>query len=100
MTINDAHIESHIHEVWALTNQLDAILWRIYDHPEEPSEDQVFNMVYAIRTLLDVNCEKLFDSYKKAYGLDEYASEEVKALRAALFKKKKKKKNKDIDGRC
>lgn len=100
MTINDANIESHIHEVWGLTNQIDTILWRMYDHPEEMTEDQIFNAVYAIRTLLDINCEKLFDSYKKAYGLDEYASPEIIAAREKMFKKIAKKKQKDIDGRC
>ena len=101
MTMNDAQIESHIHDVWGLTNQIDTILWRIYDHPDQMNEDQIYNAVYAIRTLLDINCEKLFDAYKKAYELDEYAPPEVVAERKKRLKKLlKQKKQKDIDGRC
>jgi len=95
-------LETHIHNVWGVKEQVHTLMWRYLDHPEQMSEDEMANQLMAVAYTLDLYCEKLFDEYKKIAQLDEYATEEAKAYREKLFKKifKKKKKELDIDGRC
>jgi len=95
-------LEQHIHNLWAVKDQMRTLLWRYLDHPEVMTEDEMANHLMAIEYTLELYCEKLFDEFKKIAELDEYASDEAKAYRAELLNKlyKKKKKKVDIDGRC
>ena len=95
-------LETHIHNLWAVKEQVHTLLWRYMDHPEAMTEDDMANQLMAVEYTLDLYCEKLFDEYKQIAQLDEYATEEAKAYRAKVLKKiyKKKKKLTDTDGRC
>lgn len=94
-------LETHIHNLWAVKEQVRTLLWRYMDHPEEMTEDDMANQLIAIEYTLDLYCEKIFDEYKQIAQLDEYATEEAKAYRKKLLKKiHKKKKDIDIEGRC
>lgn len=94
-------LETHIHNLWSVKEQVRTLLWRYMDHPEVMTEDDMANQLIAIEYTLDLYCEKIFDEYKQIAQLDEYATEEAKAYREKLFKKiyKKKKKLTD-DDRC
>ena len=94
-------LETHIHNLWTVKEQVRTLLWRYLDHPEQMSEDEMANQLLAIECVLDLYCEKIFDEYKQIAQLDEYATEEAKAYREKLLKKmyKKKKKLTD-DDRC
>lgn len=94
-------LETHIHNLWTVKEQVRTLLWRYLDHPEQMSEDEMANHLIAIEYTLDLYCEKIFDEYKQIAQLDEYATEEAKAYREKLLKKmyKKKKKLTD-DDRC
>jgi hypothetical protein len=94
-------LETHIHNLWTVKEQVRTLLWRYLDHPEQMSEDDMANQLIAIEYTLDLYCEKIFDEYKQIAQLDEYATEEAKAYREKLLKKmyKKKKKLTD-DDRC
>jgi hypothetical protein len=94
-------LETHIHNLWTVKEQVRTLLWRYMDHPEIMTEDDMANQLIAIEYTLDLYCEKIFDEYKQIAQLDEYATEEAKAYREKLLKKmyKKKKKLTD-DDRC
>lgn len=94
-------LETHIHNLWTVKEQVRTLLWRYLDHPEIMTEDDMANQLIAIEYTLDLYCEKIFDEYKQIAQLDEYATEEAKAYREKLLKKmyKKKKKLTD-DDRC
>ena len=95
-------LETHIHNLWTVKQQVDTLMWRYLDHPEQMSEDEMANQLMAVGYTLDLYCEKLFDEYKQICQIDEYATEEAKAYREKLLKKiyKKNKKQADTDGRC
>jgi len=94
-------LETHIHNLWTVKEQVRTLLWRYIDHPEAMTEDDMANQLIAIEYTLDLYCEKIFDEYKQIAQLDEYATEEAKAYREKLLKKmyKTKKKLTD-DDRC
>lgn len=94
-------LETHIHRLWSVKEQVSILMWRYLDHPEQMTEDEMANQLMAVEHTLDLYCEKLFDEYKKVCQIDEYAPYEVKMEREKLLKKLyKKKKDLDIDGRC
>ena len=79
-------IEDGINAVWGVKDIVDTLTWRYIDHPKLMTEDQMWNHLAAISTLIDMHCEKLMDTYCKVYKLNEYASDEVKARRAEILK--------------
>jgi len=94
-------LETHIHNVWGVKEQVHTLMWRYLDHPEQMSEDEMANQLMAVAYTIDLYCEKLFDEYKKVCQIDEYAPVEAIAERARLLKKiYKNKKQTDTDGRC
>lgn len=80
-------IEDGIMAVWGVKDIVDTFMWRYLDHPKAMTEDEVFNHLTAISTLLDMHCEKLMDTYCKVYKLNEYAPDDVKERRAEILKR-------------
>jgi len=83
---NQIDLESAITRVWSVKDDIDLFLWRYYDHPETMTENEVWNMVAGIGNVLDLYCEKLWDTYCKKFELDHYATEEKLAYRAEWLK--------------
>jgi len=79
---NYQKIEDGIGAVWGVKDVIDTLIWRYMDHPKPMTEDEMWNHLYSISCLLDLHCEKLMDTYCQVYGLNQYASDEVKAKRA------------------
>lgn len=99
--LNFLLLESHIHNLWNVKEQVKTLLWRYMDHPVPMTEDDMANQLLSIEHALDLYLEKLFDEYKKICQIDEYAPPEVVAERNKMLKKLLKKKTKeDTDGRC
>ena len=84
--MNGTDLEDAITNVWAVKDDLDLFLWRYIDHPTVMSEDEVWNMVAGIASVLDLRCEKLWDTYCKEFELDHYATEEKLAYRREWLK--------------
>jgi len=80
-------IEDGISAVWGVKDIVDTLIWRCMDHPKPMTEDEIYNHLHAISTLIDMHCEKLMDTYCKVYKLNEYASDEVKAKRAEVLQR-------------
>jgi steroid 5-alpha reductase family enzyme len=79
-------LEDAITSVWAVKEDIDLFLWRYADHPNVMTEDEVWNMVAGISNILDLRCEKLWDTYCKKFELDAYATPEALAYRAKFLK--------------
>ena len=95
-------LEDAIMTAWRTSDDLDLFFKHHGDHPVPMTEDEVSNMVYAIKQLHDMRMEKLFDVFKREFKLDEYCTDpKALANREKLFKvinqvnapKKKGKKN-------
>ena len=58
-------LEEEIHKVWATEEDLDTILYRIIDAPEEhPSEDELTNMLIGLKEIHNSRCIKLWDVFE------------------------------------
>jgi hypothetical protein len=74
-------LEDAITSVWAVKDDIELLIWRYVDHPDHMTEDEVWNHLAGLASILDLRCEKLWDTYCKKFELDAYASEEKKAYR-------------------
>ena len=88
-------LENDIMNVWAVKDHLDKVIWRMIDHPEILSEDQVWNHLEAVKQSIDLHCEKLMDTFLQVFQLNEYATDEMKALRAQTLRNLEKKADKE-----
>ena len=58
-------LEEEIHKVWATEEDLDTILYRIIDAPEEhPTEDELTNMLLGLKEIHNSRCIKLWDVFE------------------------------------
>jgi hypothetical protein len=80
-------LEDAIYLVWRTSDDLDLFFKHHGDCPTPMTEDEVSNMIYAIKQLHDMRMEQLFDAYKREFKLDQYCTDE-KTLknREKLFK--------------
>jgi hypothetical protein len=66
-------IEQAILAAWSTDQDIDALLWRMEDSPNGPlSEDDLANYLLAIKHMLNLRCERLFDVYRKTFKRDHY----------------------------
>jgi len=80
-------LEAAIMDVWATKDHLDKVIWRMVDHPEVLSQDQVWNHLEAVKQNIDLHCEKLLDTFCQVFELNEYATDEMKELRNRILTK-------------
>ena len=91
--MNNVDLESAIMLVWQTSEDIDLLFKHHGDHPVPMTEDEVGNALWGIKVLHDMRMEKLFDTYKRKFELDQYCTDPDKlAAREALFKPKKGKK--------
>lgn len=86
MSKNRFDLEHDIMNIWAIKDQISTLRWRMYDHSEVLSKDDEHNYIMAIEYDIDLYCSKLMDTFCQVFELNEYASDEVKALRAATLR--------------
>ena len=79
-------LENDIMNVWAIKDQVGTMMWRFFDHPELLSEDEQMNHIMAVEYAIELNCSKLMDTFCQVFELNEYASAEVKEMRAAILR--------------
>jgi hypothetical protein len=79
-------LENDIMNIWAIKDQVSMLRWRMYDHPELLSEDDEHNYIMAIEYNIDLHCSKLMDTFCQVFELNEYASAEVKEMRAVILR--------------
>ena len=80
-------LENEIMHVWSLKDHMENIIWKQFDAPyPSQSEDALHNQLLAVSTMIDLHCDKLMDTFCQVFQLNEYASEEMKALRERIMK--------------
>ena len=82
---NRFDLENDIMNVWAVKDNLDKVIWRMMDHPEVMSEDQVWGHLEAVKSSIDLHCEALMDTFCQVFQLNEYATKEMKELRQQML---------------
>jgi len=79
-------LESAIMLAWQTSDDIELLFQHYGDHPTPMTEDEVLNTLLGIKTLHDLRCEKLMDTYCRKFELNQYCTDpEVLATRDALF---------------
>lgn len=79
-------LESAIMLAWQTSDDLELLFQHYGDHPTPMTEDEVLNALLGIKTLHDLRCEKLMDTYCRKMELNQYCTDpKVLATRDALF---------------
>jgi hypothetical protein len=86
MAVDKYDLEHDIMEVWAIKEHIQTLIWRMFDHSEMMSQDEIFNQIFAVENMVDLRCNKLMDTYCRVFQLNEYAPDEVKEYRAQVLK--------------
>ena len=59
------NLETEIQNVWQTADDLDTILYRIMDAPDEPpTEDEITNMLIGLKEIHKSRCLKLMDVFE------------------------------------
>jgi hypothetical protein len=79
-------LESAIMLAWQTSEDIELLFQHYGDHPTPMTEDEVLNALLGIKTLHDLRCEKLMDTYCRKMELNEYCTDPEKlAARDAIF---------------
>ena len=85
-------LESAIMLAWQTSDDLELLFKHYGDHPTPMTEDEVLNALLGIKTLHDLRCEALMDTYCKKMELNQYCTDPEKLeAREFLFGKQPKK---------
>jgi hypothetical protein len=90
-------LEDAINKAWQTSEDLDMFFKHHGDFPTPMTEDEVSNMVYAIKQLHDLRMNNLFEVFKKTHELDEYCTDPEKLSNRARLMKVVEKVNAEID---
>jgi len=84
---NDTRIdlETAIMTVWATCDDLKLFAEAYYDGPREMTVDEAFGHIDGIRGLLELRMEKLYDTYKRKFELDQYCTDPEKLAARDYF---------------
>jgi hypothetical protein len=71
-------LETAIMDVLNVEKDIDALVWRIMDSPDGPlTEDDLANYLLAIKSILNIRGEVLWDTYCQFLELDNYNGRKV-----------------------
>jgi hypothetical protein len=78
-------LETAIMTVWATCEDLKLFSEAYYDGPREMTVDEAFGHIDGIRGLLELRMEKLYDTYKRKFELDQYCTDPERLARREDF---------------
>lgn len=82
--------EQDIMKLYSACDDIDLFLAKYMDDPEPMSEDDVWNIVFSIRSMLNMRIDRVMDGMCKVLELNEYCTDPEKlAARQGVFKPKK-----------
>ena len=58
-------LEPEIMKVWSTVDDINSVIWAMFDRQEAMSEDEMHNVLIGVRTLLQIRSEKLFNVYSE-----------------------------------
>jgi len=59
------HLEELIQKVWSLSEDLDTLLWKMYDDPIPPTEDEMCNSIIGLSELHNIRCRRLWECFEE-----------------------------------
>lgn len=69
-------LEQELLRIQSVCEDIDLFLEQFYDAPKEMDEDDVWNYVAGIRHVLDLRCNKAWDTFCQLFELDRYNPKE------------------------
>jgi len=69
-------LEQDLLRVQAICEDIDLFLEQFYDSPKEMTEDDVWNILAGIRYVLELRCNKSWDTFCQLFEVDEYRPKE------------------------
>lgn len=78
-------LEERIMRSWVTSDDIEDFLYHFSEREDRMSEDEVFNAVWGIKELHDIRMNKLLDTFKRVFELDEFSPAEAKELREQFF---------------
>jgi hypothetical protein len=84
---NDTKIdlEQAIMTVWSTADDLKLFSEAYYDGERIMTVDEAFNHMEGIRCMLELRMEKLYDTYKRKFELDQYCTDPEKLAARDYF---------------
>jgi hypothetical protein len=84
---NDTKIdlEQAIMVVWSTADDLKLFSEAYYDGERIMTVDEAFNHMEGIRCMLELRMEKLYDTYKRKFELDQYCTDPERLARREDF---------------
>ena len=68
-------LESAIMLAWQTSEDINLLFKHYLDHPAPMSEDEVANALLGIKSLHDMRCESLMDTYCQKMELNQYCTD-------------------------
>jgi hypothetical protein len=63
--MNRFDLEQLILRAWSTSEDLDLVSWKMMDCEEKPSEDEIANMLLALKTIHELRMNKLWQCFEK-----------------------------------
>jgi len=77
MTKNRFDLEQDLLRIQDICQDIDLFLEQYLDGPKALTEDEVANLVYGIRSVLQLRSEKAWDTFCQVFKVDEYKPEPI-----------------------
>jgi hypothetical protein len=78
-------LEDVIMRFYNVKEYVTLLIEKYIDRPAPMTEDEMWNHLAALETMVDLYIDAGMDTYCRVYELNQYAPEEIKALREKLF---------------
>lgn len=78
-------LESAVTLMYQTSDDLELFLQQYYDGPKIMTVDEVFGIVDGIRAMHLLRVEKLYDTYKQKFELDQYCTDPKKLAEREKF---------------
>jgi len=86
-------LENCIMHMWNTKEDIDLLLTYYCDSPTPVTEDEIANILIGLSAIHNMRCEKLFDTFKAVFELDEYRpNQDFESLFESVVEKKRNKK--------
>jgi len=81
-----SHLEDDISRFYVIKDHVKLLTEQYIDSPRYMTQDEMWNQLAAIDSMLELYIEKAMDTYCQVFQLNEYATPEQKAYREEFIK--------------
>lgn len=69
------NLEDDINNLWTTSQDIRTVADMMYDSDLVYDADRIHTVMHGLAEILDAKCEKLFDTFKQVYQLDQYSTD-------------------------